>query len=688
MPYLHIKDFKNGLDRSRPKANGIPGSLWRAENCVISRGGDVVKAKKFVPLYSLPEGDTFGLALVRNQLRVYASSSVTVPAGISLQVLTAPNTPNLEKILDVKTPGGYDYVIAKFDDGSIHHYYNGTRVSDWDSLVAANASLVSVAAYLAEEMAIDDEVRVTAVGEEIFVEAITPGTAFTLTASATDGGGTNDQTATVTALVANVVEVDNVDAAGSVEITGGSSSSEGANYIEQITVDGTALLSAIVAFSTSASATAALVAQQVNNGTATHGYTATADGATIDIFAPVNTGTTHNGEAVVSTTAGNVTTTDTNLSGGVDYVAPVAQQSKVTFGGTWEADDLFSVTLNGVQHKITGAASAHGTYGLVHKNCIYVAAFNLVYYCELNDYDDFATSVGTATGYGFFGSSTDTGTQRLVGLAKYQGRVAVFSRSLVDIFTLETDATLNNADQALENTGSVSPRSIVSYGNVDVFYLDDTGIRSLRPRDSSNAAYASDIGNLIDDFIDEIRAGVTSTAVRDARAIVDPIDGRYWLALGDRIVLLSSFPGSKISAWTVLQPGYSIDELVKADRGIYVRSGDTVYVYGGKDGSSYVEADECVVELPFLDAGTPATYKHFDGYDMACQGTWKVELLTDPDDDTVAQEIGRFDKQTFNTGNIGLGVEAGIVGVRLTCISDGNASLSQIALHYRKDVAA
>jgi len=124
MPYLVVEDFRNGMDRRRPRANGIPGSLWKAENCVISRGGDVQKAKKFVSQYSLPAG-TFGMARVAGELYVFASTAKTVPAGVQCQVLAAPSTPNMTKILDVVTPASKAYVIAQYDDGNIHHFYDG-----------------------------------------------------------------------------------------------------------------------------------------------------------------------------------------------------------------------------------------------------------------------------------------------------------------------------------------------------------------------------------------------------------------------------------------------------------------------------------------------------------------------------------------------------------------------------------
>lgn len=687
MPYQLISSFKAGMDRRRPKIIGAQGSLWRAENVVISRGGDIEKAKRFVSAYTLPEGATFGLAPVNGALQVYATSSQTVPPGITCQVLTVSGSPGLERILDVKLPDGKPYVIAKFDDGSIHHFYDGVRVSDWDALAAANASLRSVVTFLAEEMQVDDAVTVDAIGDEILVTAKTPGTAFTISAAATDGGSTNDQTATVTTVTANVAAVANVDAYGTVTITGGSAGTN--DQVTSITVDGTELLSSPVDYSTSNSATAAAVAQRINNGSSTHGYTAVAASNVVTITAEALSGADENGNAVAVTTTGTVTATKTDMANGVDAVAAVAQVSKVAFGGTFEAADLFSVTLNGTTYKVTGTGSAHGTSAMVYKRRLYVAAYNVVRYSEINDFDDF-TDATASSGAGFFSLNVDVGS-RITTLAPYQNNVAVFTRANTEIFFLDPDSEFNASIQLVPNTGTNSPHSVASYGNLDVFYLDDTGLRSLQPRDSSNTAIVNDVGTIIDPYVAGLLATYGADAVRRSKAMVDPTDGRYWLAIGQEILLFTNFPSAKINGWTVLQPGFTIDELVRLNRRVYARSGDTVYLYGGANGDAYVESGEALVELPFTGTEDPAAHKSMDGIDVVLDGgVWKLEMLSDPDTEVASGdaknvvEIGRYRRTTYNDGDAAMGVLAGVAGWRLTELTDDAAKFCAIAFHYQK----
>lgn len=681
MAYLLIEDFKNGMDRSRPMAVGAPGSLWLAENCVVSRGGDVQKAKKFVPVYDLPEG-TFGAALVDNQIEVYASSAASPPAGVRVQVLTAPNTPAMTNVLHVSTPGGKAYVIAKFDDGSIYHYYDGARITDLDALADGNASFESVAAYLAEEIDIDADVRVDAAGDEVYFQAITPGEAFTLSASAVNGAGTDDQAATVTTLQANVVEVANVDSYATVELTGGTSDVDDDNRVDQIAAGATNLMAAAVPVGTSLSATALQVAAQINNGTTTHGFSAVATDETVAIYAAVNTGADENGKVVTVTTAGDVTVSKADFANGVDYVAPVAQRAKVSLAGTFDADDTFTITLNGVEHKVTGRGSAYGTFSFNYKNRVYLAAHNVVQYSKLGDSTDFTDSAASS-GAGILAVSSDSGLDRAAAIAEYNDRVAVFGDNGISVYVLSTDAEATELVQSLANTGTEAPRSVAAYGNLDVFYLDHTGVRSLRARDSSNAAFVSDVGNIIDGYIADRRAAIPLGQVRRAQATVEPTDGRYMLSLGDEIITLSRFPGSKISAWTVLKPGFTPGTFIRSGRDLFVRAGDVIYSYGGFAGEDYVDADECVVLTPFMSAGSPAAHKQLTGLDVACKGSWTIELLTDPNDESQSVVVARIRENTMNHLHIALDVRTAVFAIRATCTSAGAASLSQLAVHYK-----
>jgi hypothetical protein len=353
----------------------------------------------------------------------------------------------------------------------------------------------------------------------------------------------------------------------------------------------------------------------------------------------------------------------------------------VVFGGTFEALDTFTVTVNGTAYKVTGRGSAMGTSALVYKNRIYVAAYNIVRYSQINDYDDF-TDATPASGAGFFAVAGAQGSSRIVALAPYQDRVAIFAREFVATYFLETDAQLNAFDQTIGETGTESAGSVIAYGNRDLFYLDQIGVRSLQARDSSNTATVNDIGTLVDTYIADLRDSLQPTSVRNAKAVIEPRDGLYMLAMGDQVIVLSRYPSSSITAWTVLKPGFSITDFARLGSELYARSGNNIYAYGGLDGDTYVDADSAVVELPFLDIKTPATYKHLTGTDLFAKGTWEMRILTDPNDETVQPLVTRITGVSVNLGPIAAGLKASIFAVKLTCTSDGEASLSQTIIHH------
>ena len=400
MPSIQIADFKYGVDRRRERAAGVPGTLWSGVNCHITRGGDIERAKKFVPVYEDLE-DTYGLEQVGGQLFVFGSADLaaSVPNGVQYQRLQAPSTPAMEHIHWSTVFDGKTYVIADYLDGSVYHFYDGARVSDLDSVVDAAASYVTLASYLAQKLNSSAAVDAVAFGNAILVTARTPGTAFTLTSATVDGGGNNDQTAAVTAVQANVSAVAEVRATGTVTITGGTRD-PGVNYVGQITVDGVELMDVAVNWVTSHSATATAVAAEINNRTSTHGFSASAAGAVITIQAEPGTGAAPNGDAVAVTVAGDATAIKTDMAGGVTAVAAVAQVSKVTFGGTFQAADRFTLTLNGTAYVATGRASATPTSAFVYKGRIYATGGSFYRYCKLNDPTDW-TDADPATGAGF-----------------------------------------------------------------------------------------------------------------------------------------------------------------------------------------------------------------------------------------------------------------------------------------------
>lgn len=684
MSYLAIEDFKFGMDRRRKRISGVAGTLWTLKNGHLTRGGDIERAKKFVSKYSLPVG-TFGMAKIGRQIYAFGSDdlSASMPVGVLYQRLIAPNTPDMVRVLDAKVFDSQLYVVAEYDDGNVYHFYDATRVTDWDTLAAGNSDLSTLAAYLEQKINSSGDVTALASGQDILVTANEAGTAFSISAAAVDNGVDNTQSATVTTVTSNVSEVAEVRATGTVSITGGTSDPD-VNTVTDVTVNAVSLMSVPVDWILSNSATASAVATEINNRTATHGYTALASGEDITITAAPGTGATPNGYVVAESVTGNVTASTVNMADGVTAVEAVAQVSKVALGGTYESEDKFTVTIDGTDYVATGLASGMGVNVFVSKNRVWSVAGTLLNGCKLNDPTDWSDATAS-TGYVSIDvSSQSDGTERLVGMESYQTFAGVFSQTEIRLYTLDADATAIVLEQSLNNTGSLAGRGIISYGNNDVFYIDTTGIRSLRQRDNVNAAFVSDVGNAIDTFVREHHQTLPSDTVSRAVAVMEPVDGRLWVSIGERIYVLSFFPSSKINAWSYYEPPTSMTEFARIGDQLYARGGDTIYLYGGDDGETYPDEDEQVVyvELPFLTAQKPANEKVFNGYDTALDNEWLIEALPDPNDETKKVTVGRINRNTFHLPDIALPVRSSAMALNLTCSKAGAATLSALTLHF------
>ena len=680
MGNIQIVDFKYGMDRRRKRVAGVPGTLWLGKNVQISRGGDIERAKKFVSTYALPAGQTFGLGGTRGQLYTFgslASASVTMPNGVQYQQLAAPSGAAMTQVLDVKAVAGNLYVIARYADGNIFHFYNGTRVTDWDARADANTSASILATYFAEILNADSAVSAVAVGAVITLTARTAGTAFTVAKTSVDFGGTSDQDIALATVQANVATVAEVQATTTIVVTAGS-----AGTVVDITANSVSLMRDAVTWATSHTVTAAAIAVQINNKTATHGYTALASGANITLTAAPGTGSTPNGYVVASSVTGDVVLSTPTMSGGVTAVTGIAQVTTATITGTFESEDQFIITINGVSYTSTGRAAGMGVSAYVAKKRVWSSAGSLEVFSKLNDFDDFSDA-GASAGSGFLNIANESeGSERLVGAGTFIDQSAFFSRRNIRLFSLNTDLALTAITQPIDNSGSRAARSILAYGTTDLLYLDETGIRSLKARGDSAAAFVNDMGSAVDPFVVKHMDTLSDAVISRACSVVEPRDGRFMLALGNYVFVLSHFPGSGVSAWTYLDLEYQITDFARLFNQLYARSGDTVYLYGGAAGATYPSADEfeAEVHLPFVATSPPAT-ANLTGFDMACTGEWTVHQLFNPNDDTVESRVGVISGVTYGDADIGNVGKATHMAFKFVCAAAGAATISNVTIH-------
>ncbi len=578
MTYLHVADFKLGMDRRRNRGSGTPGSLWLGKNVHVTRGGDIENAKRFVPTYELPVG-TFGAAQLRGQLFVFGSENLvpTMPVGVQYQRLQFGSAA-MTRVLDAKPIGSGLYVIAEFDDGGLYHFYNGVRNTEWDTIADANATYGTLAAYLAEKLADDAAVIVLATGDSILITAKVPGTAFTISQSTENGG---------------------VDQEG-------------------------------------------------------------------------------------------ISLTEVNPN--VPGASPEAQVYLVEFTGMVEATDKFIITLNDVEYVATPRASATGTSIYINNRRAWSTAANVWRYCKITDYTawDPAIHSDTSSGAGFLDVGSYLEVDRINAAAAYNTQSAVFSKDSIGIYSLQADAELNLFDQPIKNTGTRSPRSVESYGNSDLFYLDHSGVRSLRARNGTTTPYVSDVGSALDPFIQDYLRTLSGGQISRAVSTIEHTDGRFWLAVGERIFVLSFFPATKISAWSYYEPGFEVSDFVNLDNKVHVRAGDTIYVYGGQDGDEWPTEEDDITELvqtPFLSAKAPATQKVDYGFDCDVSGTWSITIANDPNHDDRTIEVGQVSENTYGEGHVGLPGKAAQWAFNFEHSGGGRATISSYAIHYQDEEA-
>jgi hypothetical protein len=682
MAYLNVKDFKQGMDRRRSKSIGVPGALWDAKNVHITRGGDIENAKKFVSLYSV--ANTFGMAVAQGQLYVFGSTvAPSLTAEVQYQRLQFGSA-GMVDVLDSKPFNGKLYVIASFDDGNICHFYDGTRVTQWDTIADAACSYATLADYLADLINNETDVEASAVGSSIIVKSRVPGTAFTIAQATLDGGANNDQTITLTETQANVAAQDEVQATATVTVTGGTAS-PGTNQITSVTINGVEILANDVDWESSNADTAEILAGDINLDTQTHGYSADAVGAVVTITAAAGTGTTPNGYNLVVDNQGDVTTTHSlEMTGGQTAVTAVAQVYEAEFGGTMQALDKFTLTINGTAYYATPRASATGTFAYVRDKRVFCPAGPIVRYCKLSDPTDWTDSA-TSSGAGFISVSTDSeGYERIVSMAPYDTQTAIFGRQMINLYQLGTDAALFGFVRSLDNTGCRSARATRAYGNLEVLYLDDSGIRSLRARQGTDTPYAADIGSAIDDFIQEQMRDIALDKIARSVSVVDPVDGRYLMAMGERIYILSLYPSNKITAWTYYEPGFEITEFARTKNRLYGRAEDTIYLYGGIDGQTWPEDDEieCVVETPFVSGDTPATLKERNGVDFDVSNEWLVTVATDSNRPEHYDTYGTVSKITGGMPHINAPGSQASWSMKFVCEKGGRATISSFQSHY------
>jgi len=306
------------------------------------------------------------------------------------------------------------------------------------------------------------------------------------------------------------------------------------------------------------------------------------------------------------------------------------------------------------------------------------------------------------TGRGFINLSlTDAASESLRSIEVYYDKLAIFSTQATQIWAVAADPAQNAFDQLLRGSGTSAARSPLQYGSGDVLYLDPSGVRSLKAKDSSNSASVSDIGSPMDPHIQQMKINYGQAQLDKAIALLEPSVGRFWMVFPDEILVLSYFPGPKITAWSTFTlpelGGSDITYAATCGGRIFLRdSANRIWTYGAVDPADVANNyNNCHVDirLPYLDGKKPGHKKTFQAVDATVNGltpatapeatgAWRIAISYDFNNPEQEETIGTITQSTWNIGANELQGYDSHYSLRFYNDDAFPATLSNVAVHY------
>lgn len=324
-----------------------------------------------------------------------------------------------------------------------------------------------------------------------------------------------------------------------------------------------------------------------------------------------------------------------------------------------------------------------GLYVRTYQSKVYSITGKFLYFSAVGD----PKLWDTGTGHGNINLSLqDADAEVLTSIEVYYDKIGIFSTESVQIWAVDPDPAQNAFTQLLRAAGTSAPRSPLQYGSGDVLFLDPSGMRSVKAKDSSNSAAVSDIGSPVDPTMQALRAAKGNAYMDKAIALLEPTIGRFWMVFPDQIMVLSYFPGPKITAWSTFTlpelGAATVQHAVTSGGKVFLRdTADNIWVYGGTDGATY---NNCGVEirLPYLDGKKPGHRKLFQGFDATATGTWRVAVSLDFNNPDAEETIATITQPTWNAGRIEQQGYDSHFSMRFYNTDSSAATISNCAIHY------
>jgi hypothetical protein len=331
-----------------------------------------------------------------------------------------------------------------------------------------------------------------------------------------------------------------------------------------------------------------------------------------------------------------------------------------------------------------GGGYSHGTYARTWRSKMYRLDGKYLRFSGVNNPAQNDPSSVTEPGAGFINIAlNDPDGENLLGMEIFYGDMAIFSRLQTQIWTLDPDPTKDTLKQVLR-IGDIAAHSIVQFGTGDILFLSDSGVRSLKSQSITLAASVSDVGSSIDlALIPIIRT--QGSAIDRVASIVQPVQGRYWMSLSNKIYVLSYFPAGGITAWSVFTAGFEVKNFARVDNVVFATDfAGNIYLYGGTNQNVY-DSSKVTIRTPHMSADNPTENKRIKSVDVMCQGQWTIQIGMLPNNTDLFELVATVTDNTYGLQSIPFAGYGTHFGVHLEHEAPGPALLA--ALHFNLNEA-
>jgi hypothetical protein len=325
-------------------------------------------------------------------------------------------------------------------------------------------------------------------------------------------------------------------------------------------------------------------------------------------------------------------------------------------------------------------SKSHGTYARTYKTKMYRIDGKRLRFSGVNNPAVNDPASTSNPGAGFINMAiNDPDGENLQSMEVYYNQMAISAPLLTQVWTLDPDPANDTLGQMLR-AGVIAPHSMLQFGTGDVLFLSNSGVRSLKAMNINLAAAVSDVGSAIDPLLTEaIREDPNSA--QDAIAVVQPIQGRYWLHIEGTVYVLSYYPAASITAWSTFSLGYLALNLIVVQHSVYVLDdAGNLRLYGGVDGKTYDNIKVTVV-TPHMHATASTEQKRVTAVDVMCTGAWSIEIGLLPNRTDLFELIANVQDNTYGLMTIPVAGKGSHIGVRMINQAPGPAILAAIHLN-------